>query len=210
MEWENGMFTGIVEELGGVTSINDVSLTVQATKVLEGTKIGDSICVSGACLTVIDITETGCSFDVMPETFRRTNLGTVDVGANVNLERAMLFNGRVGGHLVQGHVDGEGKILSITPEGEAKIVVITAQPNVMKYIVEKGFIAINGTSLTVMEAKDEMFSVSLVKFTYENTDFGVASVGNSVNIEVDILAKYTERLTQSNLDREPEKDLISS
>jgi riboflavin synthase len=185
------MFTGIIEELGGVTSINDVSLTVQAT-------------------TVIDITETGCSFDVMPETFRRTNLGAVDVGVNVNLERAMLFNGRVGGHLVQGHVDGEGKILSITPEGEAKIVVITAQPNVMKYIVEKGFVAINGTSLTVVEAKDEMFSVSLVKFTYENTDFGVASVGNSVNIEVDILAKYTERLTQGNLDREPEKDLISS
>tara|TARA_B100001146_G_C16018730_1_gene364133 strand:- start:161 stop:763 length:603 start_codon:yes stop_codon:yes gene_type:complete len=190
------MFTGIVEETGVITEISEGQLGVRASVVLDGTKIGDSICVSGACLTVIKIDQDGCLFDVMPETFDRTNLGLAKVKGIVNLERAMLFNGRVGGHLVQGHVDGTGKVTSTKKQGDAIVVRFQAPRNIMKYIVEKGFIAVNGASLTITEAVEDFFSVSLVRFTYENTDLGVLKIGDEVNLEVDILAKYTERLNQ--------------
>ena len=190
------MFTGIVEETGVITEISKGQLGVRASVVLDGTKVGDSICVSGACLTVIKIDQEGCLFDVMPETFDRTNLGLAKITGVVNLERAMLFNGRVGGHLVQGHVDGTGKVTAIEKQGDARVVRFHAPPSIMKYIVEKGFIAVNGASLTVTEAAQDFFSVSLVRFTYENTDLGVLKIGDEVNLEVDILAKYTERLTQ--------------
>ena len=190
------MFTGIVEETGVITEISEGRLGVRASVVLDGTKIGDSICVSGACLTVIKIDQDGCLFDVMPETFDRTNLGLAKVKGIVNLERAMLFNGRVGGHLVQGHVDGTGKVTSTKKQGDAIVVRFQAPRNIMKYIVEKGFIAVNGASLTITEAVEDFFSVSLVRFTYENTDLGVLKIGDEVNLEVDILAKYTERLNQ--------------
>ena len=190
------MFTGIVEETGVITEISEGQLGVRASVVLDGTKIGDSICVSGACLTVIKIDQDGCLFDVMPETFDRTNLGLAKVKGIVNLERAMLFNGRVGGHLVQGHVDGTGKVTSTKKQGDAIVVRFQAPRNIMKYIVEKGFIAVNGASLTITEAVEDFFSVSLVRFTYENTDLGVLKIGDEVKLEVDILAKYTERLNQ--------------
>ena len=190
------MFTGIVEETGVITEISEGQLGVRANVVLDGTKLGDSICVSGACLTVIRIDQDGCLFDVMPETFDRTNLKVAKVKGVVNLERAMLFNGRVGGHLVQGHVDGTGTVTSIQKQGDAQVVTFEAPQNIMKYIVEKGFIAVNGASLTVTENSETAFSVSLVRFTYENTDLGLLKIGEEVNLEVDILAKYTERLNQ--------------
>ena len=132
----------------------------------------------------------------MPETFDRTNLKLAKVKGVVNLERAMLFNGRVGGHLVQGHVDGTGTVTSIQKQGDARVVTFQVPQNIMKYIVEKGFIAVNGASLTVTKNKENFFSVSLVRFTYENTDLGLLKIGEEVNLEVDILAKYTERLNQ--------------
>ena len=190
------MFTGIVEETGVITEISEGQIGVRANVVLDGTKLGDSICVSGACLTVIRIDQDGCLFDVMPETFDSTNLKVAKVKGVVNLERAMLFNGRVGGHLVQGHVDGTGTVTTIQKQGDAQVVTFEAPQNIMKYIVEKGFIAVNGASLTVTENSETAFSVSLVRFTYENTDLGLLKIGEEVNLEVDILAKYTERLNQ--------------
>ena len=188
------VFTGIVEELGNVVAAGEGRLLVRAGTTLEGTAIGDSISVNGACLTVTEINDRQYAFDLMPETLRRTNLEGVGPGSRVNLERSLLFNGRVGGHLVQGHVDGTGRIVSITAEGDARVVRISAPANVMKYLVEKGFIAVDGVSLTVVEVFDDGFSVSLVRFTLDHTDLGAMTVGGQVNLEVDILAKYAERL----------------
>ena len=190
------MFTGIVEEKGTVVAVGEGRLIVNADLTLTDTRVGDSISVNGACLTVTDIQDARCAFDVMPETLRRTNLGALHSGSLVNLERAMAFNGRVGGHLVQGHVDATGQVVSVTAEGDARIVRISAPPSVMRYVVEKGFIAVNGVSLTVVEAAEDSFTVSLVRFTYENTDLGEIRPGDPLNLEIDILAKYTERLLQ--------------
>ncbi|MDA1096573.1 MAG: riboflavin synthase [Chloroflexi bacterium] len=188
------MFTGIVEEVGSVVAAGEGRLLVLAGTTLEGTAIGDSISVNGACLTVTEIDGGRCAFDLMPETLRRTNLEGVGPGSRVNLERALSFNGRVGGHLVQGHVDGTGRIVSITAEGDARVVRFTAPVNVMKYLVEKGFIAVDGVSLTVVDVFEDGFSVSLVRYTLDHTDLGGMTVGGQVNLEVDIFAKYAERL----------------
>ena len=188
------MFTGIVEEVGRVTAIGEGGLIVEADITLADTQIGDSLSVNGACLTVTEMRDNRLSFDVMPETLRRTALESLGAGATVNLERAVTMNTRLGGHLVQGHVDGTGAVVEITPEGDARVVRITAPPEVMRYLVEKAFIAVNGISLTVMALDDDSFSVSLVRHTYEHTDLGDAYVGMPVNLETDILAKYTEKL----------------
>jgi riboflavin synthase len=188
------MFTGIVEEKGRIIAIGEGRLVVDARATLEGAHVGDSLSVSGACLTVTEIDGSRASFDVMPETLRRTNLGALGPGSPVNLERALAFNGRIGGHIVQGHVDATGRIVSVTPEGDARIVRIGAPPAVMRYVVEKGFIAVNGVSLTIVDVAEDSFTVSLVRYTYENTDLGEVRPGDPVNLEVDILAKYAERL----------------
>lgn len=190
------MFTGIVEEMGRIVAIGEGRLVVNADVVLGDSRVGDSISVNGACLTLTEIEDGRCSFDVMPETLRRTNLGTLQRENVVNLERALTFNGRIGGHLVQGHVDATGRIVSVTPEGDARIVRMSAPPNVMHYIVEKGFIAVDGVSLTVVDVAEDSFTVSLVRTTYENTNLGECETGDPVNLEIDILAKYTERLLQ--------------
>ncbi len=192
------MFTGIVEEVGRIVAVGEGGLIVKADVTLGETRIGDSLSVNGACLTVTDMTDSRVSFDVMPETLRRTAMNVLKPGSPINLERAVTFNSRLGGHLVQGHVDGTGTVAEITPEGDARLVRITAPPEVMKYLVEKAFITVNGISLTVMRLDDESFSVSLVRHTYENTDLGEAYVGMPVNLETDIFAKYAEKLLQGD------------
>ena len=188
------MFTGIVEELGRIRAVGKGQLTVAAQKALDGTEPGDSIAVNGACLTVIAVGDGTFSVEVVPETLRRTNLGNLHLGETVNLERALAVGGRLGGHFVQGHVDGTGRILSMTPEGESVLMKISASSEVMHYLVEKGFIAVDGVSLTIIERDATSFSVSLVTFTRQNTTLGGRRLGDPVNLEVDIIAKYVERL----------------
>ena len=188
------MFTGIVEEVGKVAAVGQRRLTVAARRVLEGTKVGDSLAVNGACLTVAQLTPGSFTVEVMPETLRRTNLGGLRVGDLVNLERALALTGRIGGHLVQGHVDGTGTMRSFRPEDEAIIATFLAPRGLMRYIVEKGFIAVDGVSLTVVSCNQDSFSVSLVTYTQEHTNLVHRRPGDTVNLEVDIVAKYVEKL----------------
>ena len=188
------MFTGIVEEVGIVKSLQPGRLTISATEVLIGTKLGDSIAINGACLTITDIGHNTFSVDIMPETMRRTNLGALVSGQRVNLERSLAADGRFGGHFVQGHVDGTGKIISIVPEGEALLLEVAAPPDIMRYLVEKGYIAVDGISLTIIRCGATSFAVSLVAYTQKNTTLGGKRVGEVVNLEVDIMAKYVERM----------------
>lgn len=190
------MFTGIIEELGTVKEASPKELTIAASRVLEGTAPGDSISVNGACLTVIHLTRDSFTVDIMPETQRRTNLGSVRRGDKVNLERSMPLGGRLGGHLVQGHVDSTGKVQSLTPEGEALLVRYQAPPEIMRYVVSKGFIAVDGASLTVADRDAQSFTVSLVGFTRQHTNLDSRRPGEMVNLEVDIVAKYVERLVK--------------
>ena len=193
------MFTGIVEEVGRAAGAPEGELFIQAATVLEGTKLGDSIAVNGTCLTVTRLEPEGFAVDLAPETLRRTNLGALTAGAAVNLERSLAFGGRVGGHLVQGHVDGVAAIESIEPEGNASMVRFRLPENLARYVTEKGFIAVDGVSLTVVGAGDEWFSITLIPFTAEHTSLGAKVAGDPVNIEVDILAKYVERLADARL-----------
>lgn len=192
------MFTGIVEEIGVAREVRPGRLIIGAKKVLEGTSPGDSMAVNGACLTVTSAGDDSFTVDVMPETMRRTNLGRLHYGDPVNLERALLVGGRLGGHFVQGHVDDTGKVLSATPDGDALIVKFSAPSKLMRYIVNKGFIAVDGVSLTVIEPDVFSFSVSLVDYTKKQTTLSDKKPGDMVNLEVDIIAKYVERLKQSN------------
>ncbi|WP_322814050.1 riboflavin synthase [Chloroflexus sp.] len=196
------MFTGIVEEMGTVAHIvsgQDQAnrLTITCRTVLEGTRIGDSIAVNGTCLTVTALTADSFTVGLSPETLRRTNLGRLHVGDPVNLERALAFGGRMGGHYVQGHVDGVGEIVTIVPEGDSKRVTIRPPASLLPYIVEKGYIAVDGVSLTVAEMGRETFTVALVAYTQSAIIMGRQPVGALVNIEVDIIAKYVERLLEA-------------
>ena len=184
------MFTGIVEETGTLKAMSSSRLTISAARVLEGTKPGDSMAVNGACLTVSSIDAASFSVDIMPETLKRTNLGLLHPGSTVNLERPLLVGGRLGGHLVQGHVDATGKVISLIPEGGAVIARFAVPPEVLRYVVEKGFIAVDGVSLTVTGYDKTSLSVSLVAYTLKNTILGTKRVGDLVNLEVDIIAKY--------------------
>lgn len=189
------MFTGIVEEVGTVRQASVRQLTISASKVLEGSQLGDSIAVNGTCLTITRIEKDSFSVEVMPETLRRTNLGQLRSGHQVNLERALSLGARLGGHLVQGHVDATGRVLMLTPEADALKVRYWAPPEVMRYIVSKGFIAVDGVSLTVVDCDVTSFQVSLVGFTRSHTILAQRRPGDLVNLEVDIIAKYVERLT---------------
>jgi len=188
------MFTGIIEEVGTVRAAGPGWLTIAARKVLEDTKRGDSMAVNGVCLTVTELGPDSFSADVMPETLRRTNLGLLRPGDVVNLERPIAASGRFGGHFVQGHIDETGRVISVTREGEALLLRFEAPQNIMRYMVEKGFIAVDGVSLTVVECDASSFKVSLVGYTIANTNLGDRKVGDVVNLEVDIIAKYVERL----------------
>jgi riboflavin synthase len=192
------MFTGIIEEVGMAREMNPGRLIICCKKVLEGTKPGDSIAINGVCLTVTAMKGDSFSIDMMPETLRRSSLGRLHYGDAVNLERALLVGGRMGGHFVQGHIDDTGKVLSITPEGAASIVKFSVPSKLLRYIVNKGFIAVDGVSLTVINVDVFSFSVSLVDYTKKQTTLGKKKPGDVVNLEVDILAKYIERLKQGN------------
>ena len=184
------MFTGIVQEVGSIVSVPAGKLVVAAGQILKGLELGGSIAVNGICLTVTEFTDRYFSVDVMPETMSKTNLGKLHAGDKVNLERPLGLGGEIGGHLVQGHIDDTGKIVSIVRNGEALLIRFQAPPEVMRYIVSKGFIAVDGTSLTVVEKDDTSFSVSIVGFTRQNTILANRKQGDIVNLEVDIIGKY--------------------
>ena len=188
------MFTGIVQEVGRAKENDGSSLTIEAAASLEGLNLGDSIAVNGTCLTVKALEDGGFSVDTMPETLRRTNIGLLGPGSPVNLEKALTLSTPLGGHITQGHVDATGALVSIEPEGDALVMRFEAPAQVMKYVVEKGFIAVDGISLTVVDWDESSFSVSVVRYTQDNTNLGVRKPGDVVNLEVDILAKYAEKL----------------
>ena len=189
------MFTGIVEEVGIVETVDRGGLTIAASRVMDDLAPGGSISVSGACLTVTSRDDSGFSVDVVPETLRRTSLGSLKVGDPVNLERPLPANGRLDGHIVQGHVDGTGTVKSAVTEGDELLVSIAAPPSIMRYVVEKGFIAVDGTSMTVVNWDDDAFVVTVIPYTRDHTVFASRSNGDLVNLEVDIVAKYVERLS---------------
>ena len=192
----DSMFTGIVEEIGVVKDRGQDRLAVEANKVLEGMKSGDSIAVNGACLTVVSLDKRRFSANIMPETLRRTNLGVLHYNDQVNLERALALGGRLGGHLVLGHIDDTGEVMDMTDEEGGQIMRISAPARLMPYIVDKGSIAIDGVSLTVAAFDALSFVVSLVAYTTEHTTLGMRRPGDKVNLETDIIAKYVEGLTQ--------------
>ncbi len=192
------MFTGIVEELGTVASIEDqgdaIRLSIRATTVIEDASLGDSISVNGCCLTVAVRDGDTWTADVMQETLDKTSLAGVKPGDSVNLERAVTAHTRLGGHIVQGHVDGVGTILGRTPSEHWELVEVSLPTELARYLVDKGSITVDGVSLTVVEAKDASFTVSLIPETLARTTLGSRQPGSRVNLEVDVIAKYVEKL----------------
>ena len=196
------MFTGIVEELGRVAAIqelpdNAIRITIEGPMVLSDANLGDSICVNGVCLTVAQQDGDEFTADVMSETINRTTIGDLIAGAQVNLERPVTLSTRLGGHLVQGHVDAVGTVSAREHSENWDVVTITPPKDLLKYVVEKGSITIDGTSLTVSAVTDSTFSVSLIPATLEKTTLGIRQIGDRVNLEVDVLAKYVEKVVGS-------------
>ncbi|MFI7385831.1 riboflavin synthase [Streptomyces sp. NPDC049813] len=195
------MFTGIVEELGEITAVENLGDPVEASRfrvrgpvVTEGAKHGDSIAVNGVCLTVVEHGADWFTADVMAETLKRSSLGALTTGSRVNLERPMVADGRFGGHIVQGHVDGTGTIIERLPSAHWEIVKIALPAELARYVVEKGSITVDGVSLTVVEAGADYFTLSLIPTTLDVTTLGFKQPGDPVNLEVDVLAKYVERM----------------
>ena len=193
------MFTGIVEELGRVAAIqvlpdNAIRITIEGPTVLSDANLGDSICVNGVCLTVAEQSGDQFTADVMSETINRTTIGDLLAGSQVNLERPVTLATRLGGHLVQGHVDAVGTVSAREHSENWDVVTITPPKELLKYVVEKGSITIDGTSLTVSAVSDSTFSVSLIPATLDKTTLGIRQIGDRVNLEVDVLAKYVEKL----------------
>jgi riboflavin synthase len=196
------VFTGLVEEVGRVSSIGKgemLRLSIFAGSVSEGVRAGDSICVNGACLTVGEVDAMTFTFFAMPETLRRTALGNLAVGSPVNLERAMSAGDRLGGHIVQGHVDGVGEVLGVRPEGAAEIWEFGAPEAVLRYCVEKGSICVDGISLTIVSIGEGTFTVSILPQTRANTNLAELGAGSKINLEADIIGKYVERLLEPRL-----------
>lgn len=192
------MFTGIIEEVGSVASIrkgaHSCVLTVNASRVLEDVHLGDSIATNGVCLTVTSFTSHSFSADVMHETLNRSSLGSLHIGSLVNLERAMLAGGRFGGHIVSGHIDGVGTISSIKEDDNAVWYTVEAPSNILRYIIEKGSITLDGISLTVAKVTNSNFSVSIIPHTRAQTNLASKKVGDVLNLENDLVGKYVERL----------------
>ncbi len=195
------MFTGLVEEIGIVAAVGQrgdhFDLTVRAETVLDGVALGDSIAVNGVCLTVTAFTDGAFTVGLAPETLKRTNLGDLSEGDPVNLERSLLPTTRLGGHFVQGHVDAPGVIKSFHPDKDSLWLTVETDPALMRYIVTKGYITIDGTSLTVVDTGPDWFNVTLIDYTQTKIILPRKKSGDRVNLEVDILAKYVERLTGS-------------
>ncbi|MFF6777985.1 riboflavin synthase [Streptomyces sp. NPDC012637] len=196
------MFTGIVEELGEVVAVEQLEdasrFRLRGPLVTEGAQHGDSIAVNGVCLTVVDFGDGEFTADVMAETLKRSSLGALEVGSRVNLERPMAVGGRLGGHIVQGHVDGTGTILERTPSEHWELVRVGLPAQLARYVVEKGSITVDGVSLTVVEVADDWFTISLIPTTLALTTLGTKRPGDPVNLEVDVIAKYVERLLGPN------------
>lgn len=192
------MFTGIIEEIGKIKAIKkgslSATLSIEASKVLEDTKLGDSISTNGVCLTVTELLKNGFSVDVMNETLNRTTIKELKMGSEVNLERAMRLGDRMGGHMVSGHIDDIGRIHSMTKQDFATLVYINAPKHILKYMIEQGSIAIDGISLTVVKIDDEGFSVSIIPYTKKDTTLLDKRVGDYVNLECDLIGKYVEKL----------------
>lgn len=205
------MFTGIVEEVGTIRNIkrgqHSAVLTIHAKTVLEGTRIGDSIAVNGICLTVTRLFPDGFSADVMHETLNRSSLAGLTAGSVVNLERAMPANGRFGGHIVAGHVDGVGHIANIRRDDTAVWYTVHAGPEILRYVVEKGSITIDGISLTVAAVAADGFSVSAIPHTAAVTTLGKKQVGDTVNLETDIIGKYVEKLLRPDGEPQPQSKI---
>jgi riboflavin synthase len=191
------VFTGIVEEVGKVASIRPGNLVVNTSQDFQGLELGGSIAINGACLTITGLNSNSFSVDIMSETLKRTNIGLLSAGDRINLERPLTLNKPLGGHLVQGHIDATGRVAVIRQDGDARMVRIEATPEVMRYVVEKGFIAIDGISLTVVDKDASSFQVSIVDYTFQHTNLGDKKVGDLVNLEVDIIAKYVEQFNQN-------------
>jgi riboflavin synthase len=198
------MFTGIVEEVGQVKSLEAPSpevgvgrLVISAAKVVDGLKLGDSISVNGTCLTVVALDGDSFSVDLALETLRRTNLGSLEPASGVDLERPLAATDRLGGHIVQGHVDATGRVISVRPEGDSILMNFRVPKKLMPYIVEKGFIAVDGISLTVVRKRASSFTISVIPYTLDNTILKERRAGDPVNLEVDILAKYVESLLRT-------------
>ena len=188
------MFTGIIEEVGRVARIGGGSLVIDCQKVLEDVHLGDSIAVNGVCLTVTHFDRSSFTADVMPETVRRTSLAELKKGSPVNLERALTLASRLGGHIVSGHIDGTGEIVKFADEGNAILMTVSAESGLLRYIVEKGSVALDGISLTVASVTDHDFTVSLIPHTREVTNLGSKKLGSPINIETDVLGKYVEKM----------------
>jgi len=198
------MFTGIIEEMGSVKALKreggTARLTISASKVLDGTALGDSICVNGVCLTVVDMGRSEFSADVANETLKVTDLGELQGGQKVNLERALQLSARIGGHLVTGHVDAVGRIREKRSEGNSWRVFIEAPETVLRYIIKKGSVAVDGISLTVADVDITGFSIAMIPHTAKLTTLGFKSAGDSVNLETDIIGKYVERLLSGRVE----------
>ncbi|WP_344078649.1 riboflavin synthase [Streptomyces crystallinus] len=201
------MFTGIVEELGEVTAVEKLGdssrFRLRGPVVTEGARHGDSIAVNGVCLTVVESGDGEFTADVMEETLKRSSLGALDVGSRVNLERPMAVGGRLGGHIVQGHVDGTGAIVARTPSENWEIVKVSLPAELSRYVVEKGSITVDGVSLTVVDAGPDYFTISLIPTTLALTTLGRKQPGDPVNLEVDVIAKYVERLMGARGQEDP-------
>ena len=201
------MFTGIIEGMGEVLAFDRTEagarLRLAAGPVAEGARIGDSVAINGTCLTVVALDGDRLEFEAVPETLRRTNLGELAAGARVNLERPLRAGGRLDGHIVQGHVDGTGHVAAVTPEGDSLRIQIAAEPELLRYVVEKGSIAVDGISLTVAAVDYAGFEVAIIPHTAAVTTLGQRAPGAKVNLEVDILAKYVERLLAPRLPQSP-------
>jgi riboflavin synthase len=203
------VFTGLVEEVGSVLRVDAQEtflLQVCASRVLEDTRVGDSVAVNGVCLTVNELDDETLSFYAMPETLQRTALGDLTEASPVNLERAMSLERRFGGHIVQGHVDGVGRVVGVRPEGDAQIWEFAAPEDVLRYTIEKGSVCVDGISLTVVSVRDASFTASILPQTRAKTNLGELRVGDRVNLEADVIAKYVERLVGHvrNLERSVE------
>lgn len=200
------MFTGIVEEIGTVEELTQVNngwaLIVRASITLEGVRTGDSIAVNGICLTVTDHQPDRFTVGCSPETLRRTNLGDLSWGDGVNLERSLAADGRIGGHFVQGHVDGTGIIRNLRPEDDSLWVTVEAAPNILRYIVPKGYIAVDGTSLTVVDVFENRFTFMLIAYTQKHIVLPRKQPGDRVNLEVDVVGKYVEKFMQVSIGSE--------
>ncbi len=200
------MFTGLVEEKGAIAAIEQVGqgmrLHIKAELVLDQLSLGDSVCVNGVCLTVVEKKDEHFSVDVVAETMRRTNLSQLTIGSFVNLERALRVDARLGGHFVQGHIDGVGQIISIEKREPGLWLQVRVPDHMQQFVVEKGSIALDGVSLTVAEVTGPIVSIALIPFTVESTTIGLKKVGDYLNIETDILAKYVHRFIRPNSNNE--------